>query len=106
MKKGIEKIIASNKIVLVDIGADWCPPCRKMLPVLAELKKQPAQPFYFLAVDGGNDMVKSIDVVLAKIAKEDAIPYIIAEIPTNPRVEVPDLIQLKNGCLRHNSIFL
>ncbi len=49
-----------------------------------------------LPVDGGNDMVKSIDVVLAKIAKEDAIPYIIAEIPTNPRVEVPDLIQLKN----------
>jgi len=57
----VEKIIASNKIVLVDIGADWCPPCRKMLPVLAELKKQPAQPFYFLAVDGGND----IDVMKA-----------------------------------------
>lgn len=48
-----------------------------------------------LAVDGGNDMVRSIDIVLAKIATEDAIPYIIAEIPTNPRVEVPDLIQLK-----------
>lgn len=49
-----------------------------------------------LAVDGGNDMVKSIDVILAKLANEDAIPYIIAEIPTNPRVEVPDLIELKN----------
>ncbi|PHR26110.1 MAG: cystathionine beta-synthase [Fluviicola sp.] len=48
-----------------------------------------------LPVDGGNDMVQSIDLVLAKIAKEDAIPYIIAEIPTNPRVEVPDLINLK-----------
>jgi len=49
-----------------------------------------------LPVDGGNDMNKSIDTVLAKIANEDAVPYIIAEIPTNPRVEVPDLIQLKN----------
>ncbi|MEP0262701.1 cystathionine beta-synthase [Dokdonia sp.] len=49
-----------------------------------------------LPVDGGNDMVQSIDIVLTKIANEDAIPYIIAEIPTNPRVEVPDLIQLKN----------
>jgi cystathionine beta-lyase/cystathionine gamma-synthase len=48
-----------------------------------------------LPVDGGNDMVKSIDLVLDKIAFEDAIPYIIAEIPTNPRVEVPDLVQLK-----------
>jgi cystathionine beta-lyase/cystathionine gamma-synthase len=49
-----------------------------------------------LPVDGGNDMVQSIDVVLERIAKEDAIPYIIAEIPTNPRVEVPDLIQLRD----------
>ena len=48
-----------------------------------------------LPVDSGNDMVNSINVVLDKIAKEDAIPYIIAEIPTNPRVEVPDLIQLE-----------
>ena len=48
-----------------------------------------------LLVDGDHDMVQSIDVVLNKIAYENAIPYIIAEIPTNPRVEVPDLVQLK-----------
>ncbi|MGJ8660807.1 MAG: cystathionine beta-synthase [Bacteroidota bacterium] len=49
-----------------------------------------------LPVDGGKDMVQSIDIVLEKIAAEDAIPYIIAEIPTNPRVEVPDLIKLRD----------
>ena len=49
-----------------------------------------------LPVDGGNDMVQSIGIVLDKIANEDAIPYIIAEIPTNPRVEVPDLLELKS----------
>jgi hypothetical protein len=38
---------------------------------------------------------KSIDTVLTQIALEDAVPYIIAEIPTNPRVEVPNLIDLK-----------
>ncbi|MCG8186358.1 PLP-dependent transferase [Tenacibaculum finnmarkense] len=48
-----------------------------------------------LLVDGGNDMVKSIDAVLAKIALEDAVPFIIAEIPTNPRVEVPNLDDLR-----------
>jgi cystathionine beta-lyase/cystathionine gamma-synthase len=48
-----------------------------------------------LLVDGDNDMVESIDTVLAKIASENAVPYIIAEIPTNPRVEVPELIKLK-----------
>lgn len=48
-----------------------------------------------LPVDRGQDMVQSITTVLDKIAKEDAVPFIIAEIPTNPRVEVPDLIKLK-----------
>ena len=48
-----------------------------------------------LPVDGDNEMVQSIDIILDKIAQEDAIPYIIAEIPTNPRVEVPDLKKLK-----------
>ena len=48
-----------------------------------------------LPVDGDNDMVNSIDTILAKIANDDAVPYIIAEIPTNPRVEVPDLVKLK-----------
>ncbi len=48
-----------------------------------------------LLVDGDNDMVQSIDTVLEQIAAEDAVPYIIAEIPTNPRVEVPDLEKLK-----------
>ena len=49
-----------------------------------------------LPVDGDHDMVESIDLVLEKIASEDAIPYIIAEIPTNPRVEVPDLQKLRD----------
>ena len=48
-----------------------------------------------LPVDGEFDMIQSLNVVLDKIADEDAIPYIIAEIPTNPRVEVPDLHELK-----------
>jgi len=48
-----------------------------------------------LPVDGNNNMVQSIETVLDRIAAEDAVPYIIAEIPTNPRVEVPNLPQLK-----------
>ncbi|WP_299628317.1 PLP-dependent transferase [uncultured Tenacibaculum sp.] len=50
-----------------------------------------------LPVDGDNDMVKSVDIVLTKVAELDAVPYIIAEIPTNPRVEVPDLIELEKA---------
>lgn len=49
-----------------------------------------------LPVDGEHDMVQSVELVLENIAKEDAIAYIIAEIPTNPRVEVPDLEKLRD----------
>jgi cystathionine beta-lyase/cystathionine gamma-synthase len=49
-----------------------------------------------LPVDGDNDMVQSIDTILDKISHQDAVPYIIAEIPTNPRVEVPDLEKLRD----------
>ncbi len=69
-----------------------------------------------LPVDGDNDMVRSIDQILDKIADEEVVPYIIAEIPTNPRVEVPDLIQLeavlskrriaKNGQLAIDPVFI
>ena len=66
-----EKIIQSNQYVLVDIGAIWCPPCRKMQPVMDALKQSPPKPFYFLAVDGGQD----IDVM--KSVKADDLPTFI-----------------------------
>jgi cystathionine beta-lyase/cystathionine gamma-synthase len=56
-----------------------------------------------LPVDGEHDMVQSLDVVLAKVADEDAVPYIIAEIPTNPRVEVPDLDGLREVLSKQRS---
>jgi rhodanese-related sulfurtransferase len=57
-----KKLIQSNAYVLVDVGATWCPPCRKMQPVMDALKQAPPKPFYFLAVDGGQDIevMKSI----------------------------------------------
>ena len=66
-----DKTIAGNKIVLVDIGADWCPPCRKMLPVLETLKQKSAAPFYFLAVDGGED------IEVMKSLKSEGLPTFI-----------------------------
>ena len=48
-----------------------------------------------LPVDAGSDMVQSIETVLTRMAAEDAVPYIIVEIPTNPRVEVPNLPDLQ-----------
>jgi predicted bacteriocin transport accessory protein len=66
-----EKIIQTNQYVLVDVGATWCPPCRKMQPVMDALKQNQPKPFYFLAVDGGQDM----DVM--KSIKADDLPTFI-----------------------------
>jgi len=49
-----------------------------------------------LKVDGDHEMVQSMEQVLDQVANQDAVPYIIAEIPTNPRVEVPDREELKS----------
>jgi rhodanese-related sulfurtransferase len=47
--------ISSNNLVLVDVGAAWCPPCRKMEPVLEALAKEFQGKYTLLKVDGGND---------------------------------------------------
>lgn len=47
-----------------------------------------------LLVDGGQDLVNSLKTALAQVAEQDGVPIVLAEIPTNPRVEVPDLNSL------------
>lgn len=47
--------IVSDKPVLVDFGAEWCPPCKKMEPVLKSLETNNAGKFKLVKVDGSND---------------------------------------------------
>ena len=47
-----------------------------------------------LLVDGGQDLVNSLDKALNTVAEIDGVPIVLAEIPTNPRVEVPDMVKL------------
>ncbi len=47
-----------------------------------------------LYVDNGQNLVSSLDRVLNEAADSNAVPVILAEIPTNPRVEVPDMNKL------------
>lgn len=64
-------LVQSNEYVLVEIGATWCPPCRKMQPVVDALKQNPPKPFYFLAVDGGQD------IAVMKSVNADDLPTFI-----------------------------
>ena len=45
--------IPAGKTVLVDIGATWCPPCRKMEPVLQEIQNEKGKSLVFIKIDGG-----------------------------------------------------
>jgi rhodanese-related sulfurtransferase len=56
--------IPADKIILVDFGAAWCPPCVKMAPVLEELIKDKNLHFELLKIDGGVhlDVMKAMNV--------------------------------------------
>jgi rhodanese-related sulfurtransferase len=63
--------IPVNETVLVDFGAEWCPPCKKMDPVLEQLKAEKKDQFKFIRIDGGvhTNVMKAMDV--------DALPVFI-----------------------------
>jgi rhodanese-related sulfurtransferase/glutaredoxin len=70
----IEAYQASTKKsakVLVDFGAEWCPPCKKMEPILKEIQADKSLQFSLVKVDGGND----IDVMKAN--QVSALPVFI-----------------------------
>lgn len=63
--------INSSATVLVDFGAEWCPPCKKMNPVLEALQKEHGANYKLVKVDGG------VDVEIMKANKVEALPVFI-----------------------------
>jgi len=54
--------LSANGITLVDIGAEWCAPCRTMEPVLQSLQKDMAGKFKLVKIDAGihTDLMKQL----------------------------------------------
>lgn len=48
---GLEPVLKLGKPVVVKLGADWCPPCRAMKPIIKELAKEQAGKVIFLDLD-------------------------------------------------------
>ncbi len=63
--------VQSTTFVLVDFGAEWCPPCRKMEPVLESFMKANAGKLTLVKMDGG------VEDQLMKSLKVEALPTFI-----------------------------
>lgn len=58
------KLLATEKLVLVDFNAKWCAPCQKMLPMVTELSKTYKDKLTLLKIDydENEDLVKGLKV--------------------------------------------
>lgn len=66
-----QALIPANKTVLVDFGAEWCPPCKKMNPVVDALAREKTLTFALVKIDGGDQPALSVQM------KVDAFPTFI-----------------------------
>ena len=57
--------------ILVDFGAEWCPPCKKMKPVLQQLQAEAGSSFKLVKIDAG------IQTELMKQVKVEDVPTFI-----------------------------
>lgn len=56
--------IPNDKTVLVDVGAEWCPPCIKMKPVIEEVQKSKDLDFILVTIDAGihTNLMKALNI--------------------------------------------
>ena len=56
-------IIESNDVVLVDFSTQWCVPCKKMKPVIEEIKKENKDvKIVFIDADANKELVRKFKV--------------------------------------------
>lgn len=59
-----KKYTASSTTVLIEFGAEWCPPCKIMAPVVASVQRELKDQFKLVHLDGGinTDVMKQQNV--------------------------------------------
>ncbi|MBL7758213.1 MAG: thioredoxin family protein, partial [Chitinophagaceae bacterium] len=64
-------MLPAQGLALVDIGAAWCPPCKKMQPVIDSLEASAKGKYTVIRIDGGEQ------TTLATQLKADSFPTFI-----------------------------
>ncbi len=74
-------IVSANGLpMVVDFSAEWCPPCRQLKPIFADLKKEYAGKVDFVSIDVDNNSE------LAEQYKIESIPALVYINPDGKEV--------------------
>jgi len=79
------EVIKSNRLTVVDFGATWCGPCKKLHPIMAELANEYKDKINVFEVDVGE-------------ASETAMKYGV--------ISVPQLLFFKEGMVKETVVGL
>lgn len=61
----LKEVVSSYKLVLIDVGASWCGPCKMVAPVFDALSKDPKNKGVFFAkvdVDDAVDVANELSI--------------------------------------------
>jgi thioredoxin 1 len=74
-----QRVLKSNKLVLVDFWAEWCPPCRAMAPTLHKI---------------GDAMDKDLDVIKVDIEETSDNAQLAGQYEVR---SIPNMLVFKDG---------
>ena len=84
-------VIASSKPILVDFWAEWCGPCRMLLPIIEELSEE---------------MSEKVDIYKCNVDEcpDIASSFNIRSIPTLILFKNSDILDISNGAASKNTV--
>ena len=91
MKSKFDKLITAQTLVLVDFYAEWCNPCKLMIPILSEIKE----------VLGNTVKIIKIDVDKNQLL---ATKYNVRGVPTLVLYKNGQQVWRQSGVLQKNEI--